>query len=69
MFYFVLGDKTGLNRMESRIRELESSLFVENRKMSDTMKSMKQSERRMKELTFSADEDRKNQERMQVHKK
>lgn len=53
--------------MERRIRDLESSLFVENRKMSDTMKSMRQSERRIKELTFSADEDRKNQEQMQVN--
>merc|ERR1712037_143901 len=50
---------------ESRIHELESELEAESRRNSDSFKNLNKSERRIKELTFSADEDRKNHERMQ----
>merc|ERR1712018_701913 len=50
---------------ESRIRELQSELEAENRRFADAQKNLRKSERRIKELTFSSDEDRKNHERMQ----
>merc|ERR1711976_238942 len=60
------GGKKAMNKMESRIRELESELDAENRRLADAGKNLRRSERRIKELTFAADEDRKNHERMQA---
>merc|ERR1739844_508171 len=54
-----------MNKMETRIRELESETDAENRRLADSSKNLRRSERRIKDLTFAADEDRKNQERMQ----
>merc|ERR1719370_1492600 len=54
-----------MNKMETRIRELESEMDAENRRFADAQKNLRKSERRIKELTFAADEDRKNHERMQ----
>merc|ERR1719219_743667 len=54
-----------MNKMETRIRELESELDAENRRFGDAQKNLRKSERRIKELTFQGDEDRKNHERMQ----
>lgn len=59
------GGKKAMNKMETRIRELESEMDAENRRFADSQKNLRQSERRIKELTYAADEDRKNQERMQ----
>ena len=59
------GGKKAMNKMETRIRELESELDAENRRFADAGKNMRRSERRIKELAFAADEDRKNHERMQ----
>jgi len=59
------GGKKAMNKLESRIRELESELDAENRRNADGQKNLRRSERRIKELTFAADEDRKNHERMQ----
>jgi len=60
------GGKKAMNKMETRIRELESELDAENRRFGDSQKNLRKSERRIKELTFAADEDRKNHERMQA---
>jgi len=60
------GGKKAMNKMETRIRELESELEAENRRFADAQKNLRKSERRIKELTYAADEDRKNHERMQV---
>merc|ERR1711913_164862 len=60
------GGKKAMNKMETRIRELESELDAENRRFGDAQKSLRKSERRIKELTFQQDEDRKNHERMQA---
>lgn len=49
--------------MESRIRELESEMDAESRRFADAQKNMRKSERKIKELTFAADEDKKNHER------
>merc|ERR1739844_766777 len=60
------GGKKAMNKMESRIRELNSELDAENRRFSDAQKNLRKSERHIKELTFASDEDRKNHERMQI---
>merc|ERR1739848_320715 len=59
------GGKKAMLKMETRIRELESETDAENRRLADAQKNLRRSERRIKDLTFAADEDRKNQERMQ----
>merc|ERR1712061_722207 len=59
------GGKKAMNKMETRIRELESELDAECRRFNDGQKNLRRSERRIKELSFAADEDRKNHERMQ----
>merc|ERR1712045_226524 len=60
------GGKKAMNKMETRIRELESEMDAENRRLGDAQKNLRRSERRIKELTFASDEDRKNSERMQA---
>jgi len=60
------GGKKAMNKMETRIRELESELDAENRRFGDSQKNLRKSERRIKELAYAADEDRKNHERMQA---
>merc|ERR1712098_359269 len=52
------GGKKAIAKMETRIRELESEL--------DAEKNLRKSERHVKELTYTIDEDKKNQERMQA---
>merc|ERR1712004_385470 len=59
------GGKKAMNKMETRIRELESEVDAESRRMADGQKNLRKSERRIKELAYAADEDRKNHERMQ----
>merc|ERR1712088_664517 len=59
------GGKKAMNKLDSRVRELESELESENRRCADSQKNLRKSERRIKELSFAADEDRKNHERMQ----
>ena len=54
-----------MNKMETRIRELQSEMDAESRRFADAQKNLRRSERRIKELAFAGDEDRKNHERMQ----
>jgi len=60
------GGKKAMNKMETRIRELESELNAESRRFADAQKNLRKSERHIQELVYSGDEDRKNHERMQV---
>merc|ERR1712241_1101559 len=60
------GGKKAIAKMETRIRELESELDAENRRLGDASKNLRKSERHVKELTYTMDEDKKNQERMQA---
>jgi Myosin tail. len=53
------GGKKAMNKMETRIRELESEMDAENRRMGDATKNLRKSERRIKELSYAAEEDRK----------
>merc|ERR1712083_1085640 len=48
------GGKKAMNKMET-----------ESRRFADAQKNLRRSERRIKELAFAGDEDRKNHERMQ----
>jgi len=59
------GGKKAMHKMETRIRELESELDAESRRMGDAQKNLRKSERTIKELTFASDEDKKNHQRMQ----
>ena len=60
------GGKKAITKMETRIRELESEVDSENRRLADVAKNLRKSERRIHELTYASDEDRKNNERMQI---
>ena len=59
------GGKKAIAKMDTRIRELESELDAENRRCADNQKNLRKSERHIKELAYTQDEDRKNQERLQ----
>merc|ERR1740136_335892 len=60
------GGKKAIAKMDTRIRELESEYDAESRRCADTQKNLRRSERHIKELTYTQDEDRKNAERMQA---
>merc|ERR1712147_534741 len=60
------GGQKAMNRMDTRIRELESEMDAENRRSADSQKNLRKSERKIKELAYQQDEDRKNHERMQA---
>merc|ERR1719343_1754334 len=60
------GGKKAITKMETRISELCSELDAENRRFSDAQKNLRKSERHVKELTYTQEEDRKNHERMQA---
>merc|ERR1712042_418621 len=53
-----------LAELEMRIRELESELGSTQCRTSENMKAYQRTERKVKELEFAQDEDKKNQERM-----
>merc|ERR1712183_717764 len=55
-----------MSKMETRTRELESELDAENRRNADAQRNLRKSERHVKELSYSQEEDRKNHERMQA---
>jgi len=57
--------KRAYAKLEARIHDLEVQFDEEARKHSDAQKSLRKSERTIKELTFSAEENKKNHERMQ----
>merc|ERR1719347_586290 len=56
--------KSAMAKLESRIRELELELGSVQAQTSDNMKAHMKAERKVKELQFQYDEDRKNQDRM-----
>lgn len=61
----IKGGKKITSRLEQKIKDLESQLDDEQRRLVDAQKSQRRTDRRIKELTFSQDEDHKNHERMQ----
>ncbi len=54
-----------VHRLEAKIKELESQLDDEQRRLVENQKNHRKAERRIQELTFQREEDRKNHERMQ----
>merc|ERR1719334_757298 len=61
----VKGGKKVTSRLEQKIKDLEGQLDDEQRRLVEAQKSQRRTERRVKELTFSQEEDQKNHERMQ----
>lgn len=58
------GGKRFMQKLESRIVELEGELEMEQRHHQETLKEIKKNDRRLKELTVQSDEDRKNQNKL-----
>jgi len=58
------GGRNAMAKLESRIREMEIELGSVQSKTSDAYKAFQKSERRIKELGFQQDEDKKNQDAM-----
>merc|ERR1712203_1159398 len=58
------GGKSAMAKSESRIRELEIELGSVQARTGDNMKGHQKAERKIKELQFQNDEDKKNQDRM-----
>ena len=58
------GGKQAMAKLESRIRELEIELGSSQSRTTDNMKSHQKAERKIKELAFQNDEDKKNQDSM-----
>uniref|UniRef100_A0A667ZNJ3 Myosin, heavy chain b n=1 Tax=Myripristis murdjan TaxID=586833 RepID=A0A667ZNJ3_9TELE len=59
------GGKKQLQKLESRVRELESEVEGEQRRGADAVKGVRKYERRVKELTYQTEEDKKNVNRLQ----
>ncbi|MEQ2170008.1 Myosin-7, partial [Goodea atripinnis] len=59
------GGKKQIQKLEARIKELETEVEAEQRKSSDSVKGIRKYERRIKELTYQTEEDRKNLSRLQ----
>ena len=58
------GGRKTIAKLEQKVRELEAEFEGEARRHGEASKHLRKAERRVKELQFQADEDRKNQERM-----
>ncbi|XP_014837648.1 PREDICTED: myosin heavy chain, fast skeletal muscle-like [Poecilia mexicana] len=59
------GGKKQLQKLEARVRELESEVDAEVRRSADAIKGVRKYERRVKELTYQTEEDKKNIARLQ----
>merc|ERR1712090_126936 len=60
----IRGGRAAMAKLDSRIRELEIELGNVQAHTGENAKGFQKSERRVKELVFQIDEDKKNQERM-----
>ncbi|KAK9528962.1 hypothetical protein VZT92_013087 [Zoarces viviparus] len=59
------GGKKQLQKLEARVRELESEVDAEQRRGADAIKGVRKYERKVKELTYQFEEDKKNIARLQ----
>ncbi|XP_047184250.1 myosin heavy chain, fast skeletal muscle [Scophthalmus maximus] len=59
------GGKKQLQKLESRVRELETEVETEQRRGADAVKGVRKYERRVKELIYQTEEDKKNVNRLQ----
>ncbi|CAL8369949.1 unnamed protein product [Lota lota] len=53
------GGKKQLHKLESRVRELETALLLEQKKSEEVLKGARRYERRVKELSYQTEEDQK----------
>merc|ERR1712025_1203462 len=58
------GGKAAMSKLEMKIRELEVELGAVQSRTQENYKAFQRAERRIKELQFQQDEDKKNQDRM-----
>merc|ERR1711890_214084 len=58
------GGKAAMSKMENKIRELELELANTQTRSSETYKAHQRGERKVKELSLQAEEDKKNQDKM-----
>ena len=58
------GGRNALSKLEQRIHDMETELGSVQAHTNDTVKQLQKAERRSKELAFTIDEDKKNQDRM-----
>merc|ERR1711953_916759 len=56
--------KNALSKLELRIRELEAELGSTQAQTGESVKAFQRTDRKVKELKFAQDEDKKNQDRM-----
>merc|ERR1711971_226589 len=56
--------KNALSKLELRIRELEAELGSTQVQTGESVKAFQRTDRKVKELKFAQDEDKKNQDRM-----
>merc|ERR1711994_160661 len=59
------GGKKQVQKLESRMRELENELDSEQKRTADGIKASRKLERKVKEITYQAEEDKKNLSRVQ----
>nr|XP_057902678.1 myosin heavy chain, fast skeletal muscle-like [Doryrhamphus excisus] len=59
------GGKKQLQKLEARVRELESEVDAEQKRGAEAIKGVRKYERRVKELTYQTEEDKKNIVRLQ----
>ncbi|NXW38937.1 MYH6 protein, partial [Phaetusa simplex] len=59
------GGKKQVQKLEARGRELESELEAEQKRHAESIKGLRKSERRVKELSYQTEEDKKNLLRLQ----
>ncbi|XP_047426901.1 myosin-16-like [Mugil cephalus] len=57
--------KRAIQKLETRIKELENELDQEQKRHTETVKNLRKGERRLKELIFQTEEDHKTNQRMQ----
>merc|ERR1711974_511385 len=58
------GGKAAMAKMENKIRELEMELANTQTRSTETYKAHQRGERKVKELSFQGEEDKKNQDKM-----
>merc|ERR1739838_1039717 len=58
------GGKAAMAKLEMKVRELEADLANTQSRTGEAAKAYQRSERKVKELQFSQEEDKKNQDRM-----
>merc|ERR1712113_708963 len=59
------GGKKQVQKLEARMREIENELDAEQRRTADSIKANRKMERRIKEVTYQGEEDKKNLARIQ----